>query len=113
MDGNKRMKARTRQFSFRSAPWFKNRLEGVAIVSLSRLETWSRDQAPVVKILKTTDGGNLWLDTGNSLPNEYCSRLIPEVTDRILLSCSGATGDFYESVDEGATWKQVREHQNF
>ncbi len=41
------------------------------------------------------------------------TEVITEMSDRLLLSCSEATGDFDESYDEGATWSLTREHQNF
>jgi photosystem II stability/assembly factor-like uncharacterized protein len=30
-----------------------------------------------------------------------------------MLYCSGVSGDFYESTDEGKTWKHVRQHEIF
>ena len=92
-------------FNFSSVPWFRNGLEGVALVRFEE----SRD----VLFVKTTDGGKSWQRTENKPPKEYCLSLVPQFKDHLLLTCSGSSGDFYESTDEGATWDLVREHETF
>jgi len=104
-----KVKRKSISFDFHSVPWFKNNLEAIAIVGLSSSERWGKEP----KIISTLDGGKTWFDTKRKLPKEYCSNLITQVTDRLLLGCNGATGDFYESTDEGATWKHVRQQENF
>lgn len=102
-----------KRFSFVSIPWFKNSNEAVAIVSFSEYNFLSDNSSSERKILVTSDGGKSWRDTRNNLPKDYCGSLITEVTDRLLLSCNGATGDFYESTDDGKNWKHVRQQENF
>lgn len=104
-------KARRKTFQFATVPLFKNDLEGIAIVSFS--EGNYRNSSVERKILETSDGGLHWSDTGSVPPKEYCLELIPEINDRLLVSCNGSSGDFYESTDKGATWKRVRQHGNF
>ncbi|MCO7224143.1 hypothetical protein [Pleionea sp. CnH1-48] len=105
--------AKKESFSFVSTPIFKSSLEGFTIASFSDYDFWSKERTYETKILKTIDGGKTWVDTGNTLPNALCRTLIPEINDRLLLSCDGATGDFYESTDEGVNWNHVRQHENF
>ena len=100
-------KSRKSGFNFKTVPWFKNANEGVALVSF-----W-RSGKSETKMLATSDGGQSWQDTGFSTPEKYCSQFVHQITDRILLSCDGATGDFYESMDSGETWQHVRQHGNF
>ncbi len=64
-------------------------------------------------LLHTADGGNLWKKLDVELPGKFCTDIVPEIHDRILLHCSGVSGDFYESTDEGKTWKHVRQHESF
>lgn len=99
-------------FTFRSAPWFFSENEALAIVTFTDRDWWSGETDYDVKMLLTTDGGLSWTDTGRSSPDEFCSSIIPEVSDRILLGCSN-TGDFYESTDFGESWQHVRQHENF
>jgi hypothetical protein len=106
-------KIKKTNFNLRSIPWFKNELEAVAIAGLSDYNAWTGERSSETKIIYTKDGGKKWIDTGYSLPKPYCSNVISKLTDRIILSCNGATGDFYESTDNGKTWQQVREQENF
>ena len=92
-------------FRFISAPWFSSPQNGVAIATIGS------EKEP--KILHSTDGGKNWTKTDYELPKEYCISFVSMVTDKLLLSCDGATGDFYESTDNGKTWQQVREHEQF
>ena len=92
-------------FKFVSAPWFSSPQNGVAIAYISK------DKKP--SILQSTNGGLNWTKTDHKLPKDYCVNIVSMITDRLLLSCDGATGDFYESTDNGKTWEQVREHEQF
>lgn len=64
-------------------------------------------------LVRTLDGGQYWQKLGAELPGKFCTDIVPEIHDRILLHCSGVSGDFYESLDEGKTWNHVRQHENF
>lgn len=110
----KKVTKRTRRaaFNFISRPWFKNDKEAVAIVNFSKFNAWTGKRTNNVKIVSTEDGGKSWQVTENKLPKDYCTRLIPELDDRLLVSCVGAVGDFYESLDYGKSWSHVREHEN-
>ncbi|NVK87582.1 MAG: hypothetical protein HWE13_05625 [Gammaproteobacteria bacterium] len=99
--------------NFKSTPWFKNDLEGVGIVTLSDVDFWTGKRSSETLILYTEDGGRVWLDSGNKIPKPYCTDIVGEVKDKIVLYCNGATGDFYESSDMGKTWKHVRQQGNF
>lgn len=112
-EDGKRVKASTESFTLRAIPWFKNANEALAIVNFSDFNFWSSTHTNSVKILATKNGGETWTDTGNELPNDYCSNLVPEVADYLVVTCSGATGDVYQSSDDGATWEHVRQHENF
>lgn len=100
-------------FNFRTTPWFRTDTSGIAIVSFSSHNSWSGERSSETKILSTNDGGLSWQLTDRKLPADYCATIVPEVTDRILISCNGASGDFYESLDEGESWEHVRQHENF
>ena len=95
-------------FSFMSIPWFKNELEALAIVQFKKKEGSER-----VKIMTTDDGGSNWSYSKYNPPAKYCYSIVPEISDRLVVSCNGVSGDFYESTDEGANWQHVREHENF
>lgn len=106
-------KLKSEHFWFLSAPWFKNDQEAIALASFSDYSFWSDKRSSETKMLSTSDGGESWDLTENAIPEEYCNYLITEVKDRLLLFCNGASGDFYESFDDGETWEQVRQRQNF
>ncbi len=106
-------KKNKKTFNFKSIPLFKNDLEVIAIVSFSDYSFWSGQRSSETKIMTSNDGGVNWEDTGNSLPVKYCSTIVTEITDRLLISCGGVSGDFYESFDNGANWDHVRQHENF
>ena len=63
--------------------------------------------------MHTYDGGTTWAKTEFSLPKDYCTTIISEFDEALLLSCNGASGDFYQSNDLGETWQQVRHQENF
>lgn len=107
------VKASTDSFTLGSIPWFTTPTDAIAIANISDFNFWASTRSNTVKILSTDDGGKTWTDTGNELPNEYCSSLVPEVADQLVVTCSGATGDVYQSSDNGATWEHVRQHENF
>jgi hypothetical protein len=109
----KSVKSSQDSFSLRAIPWFKNQSEALAIATFTDFDFWASKHSSSVKILSTLDGGKTWTDTGNSLPNDYCSSLVPEIGDHLVITCSGATGDVYQSSDDGATWQHVRQHENF
>ncbi|MDT0594529.1 WD40/YVTN/BNR-like repeat-containing protein [Glaciecola petra] len=102
-----------KSFSFISKPWFWNAQEGLAIVSFSDISFWSGERSQETKILLTSDGGASWEESDLSLPNEYCVTIVTEIKDRILLSCDGASSDFYESTDLGESWQHIRQQQAF
>jgi|GEM_PF-978077 len=112
-DKKTKVKVKNESFSFTSVPWFTSNTDGTAIVSFSDYNFWSGKRSNEIKIVKTNDGGKTWQKTGFELPNKFCTSLISEVKDSMLLSCKGVSADFYESVDQGETWQQVREHENF
>ena len=112
-DGKPPVKSQEEDFGLISVPLFTSDLEALAIVNFSDIDFWSGVRSNEIKILKTTDGGKNWLDTGNTTPTKYCTSLVTEIYDRLLVSCNGATGDFYESFDEGKTWQNVRQQINF
>ncbi len=110
----KSIKAPRQAFYFVSPPMFFTANEGVAIVKdKTRDNGRGNQQIKPARVLMTFDGGISWLLTNNKLPNDYCYQLEVLVTDRLLLSCDGASGDFYESMDRGKTWQHTRESQSF
>lgn len=100
-------------FTFSSIPWFSEEGQTIAIASFSPRDFQSGNPANEVKIITSSDGGLSWSLTDNAPPKDYCTNLIPEISDRLLVSCNGANGDFYESTDLGATWSLVRQHDDF
>jgi hypothetical protein len=109
----KPVKPESDSFSFLSSPWFWDELNGLAIVSFSDYSFWSGERSTQTKILLTDNGGKNWKVTELSVPKEYCTTIIGQVKERILLSCKGATSDFYESSDHGQSWQHVRQQQAF
>lgn len=107
------LKSRRKSFTFRSVPVFSSPLDATALVSFTDFNAWTGERKNETKLLITTNGGKSWLASNNSLPHDYCASMIPEVTDRLLISCNGASSDFYESFDGGKTWDHVRQHENF
>lgn len=103
----------SKSFNLISVPMFKNELEAVAIVNFSDIAFWSGERSSETKILSTSNGGKSWIDTGYTTPNKYCTSLVQELSDRLLVSCNGSSGDFYESFDDGANWQHVRQQENF
>lgn len=112
-DGEKVTKASSDRFTFLSIPWFWDSQNGLAIVNFSDVDFWSGERKSETKILTTSNGGINWENSELVLPKEYCTNIVPEISDRILLSCEGATSDFYESTDRGVTWQHVRQQQDF
>ena len=111
--GKEHEKIKRESFNFVSIPWFLNDQEAFSIVSFRNYNFFTGPAKTEYKILKTNDGGNNWVKTDLELPNEYCMDIVSQVKDRILLSCDGVSGDFYESSDFGETWQHVRQHENF
>jgi len=105
--------SKLRVFNFRSVPKFTSDTEAVAVISFQPSPYRRSDDPIPLHIYATSDGGLTWRDTGNSLPEKYCSNLVPLVLDRLLVSCNGASGDFYQSFDSGATWEHIRQQENF
>ena len=99
---------RNETFRFISRPLFMTQNKGFATVQVTAVYE-QRD--PIM--VETTDGGKSWKKSKTTFPGKFCTDLIPEITDRIMLYCSGVSGDVYESTDEGKSWKHVREHGNF
>lgn len=111
--GSEVVKASSESFSFISLPWFWDNDNGLAIVNFSDVEFWSGKRKSQTSILATSDGGLSWEKTDLALPKPYCTDIIGEITNSILLTCSGATSDFYESTDRGESWQHVRQQQDF
>lgn len=112
-NGSKAGKSKSKSFYFNGAPLFSDDLNAVASVSVSNYDFWTSERSSESYLVTTNDGGQTWANTGKAFPKEYCTALVPEVTDRLLISCNGATLDFYESLDQGASWQQVRFHEEF
>jgi len=106
------MKSMTMPFRLSSPPVFTSDNEAIALAHF-RVKMWNMTAQDELQIIKTRDGGKRWTVTGNTVPNKFCGTLIPDISDRLLLSCNGATGDFYESFDEGKTWNQIRQQETF
>jgi photosystem II stability/assembly factor-like uncharacterized protein len=106
-------KPKRKALRFTSAPWFRDENNGVALARVDVPLAGEEDASSMPRILITEDGGANWTLTDREVPSRFCGSLIPQVDDRLLLSCRGANGDFFESTDDGASWTQVREHQDF
>ncbi|WP_444897614.1 hypothetical protein [Microbulbifer sp. SSSA005] len=104
---------RVREFTLQSAPRFSSPNDAIAIASFTGNRASHRNQEVEIKLLKTSDGGRSWGITDSEPPTNYCTSLVPQVADRLLVSCDGASGDFYESNDFGDSWHQVRRQENF
>ena len=101
------------RFTFASTPWFKSNDEvlAVGLFQEKSAETGKKETKP--RLIQSLNGGKVWAKTGHPLPAGFCGTLIPDVKDRLLLTCKGGSTDFYESLDNGASWQHVREHENF
>jgi hypothetical protein len=99
---------RNESFRFTSRPLFMSQNKGFATV---QVVTAYERREPIM--VETLDGGKSWRKSKVTFPGKFCTDLIPEITDRIMLYCSGVSGDVYESLDEGKTWMHIREHSNF
>lgn len=85
-----------------------------AISVISDFKSDTKDESySHIRLLKSSDNGKTWQDTKASFPNDVCRHLVPQVTDRLLLSCQSYSSDFYESTDEGKTWEHVRQQEAF
>lgn len=113
LSDGKGVKPKKESFSFKSRPWFWDANNGLAIVNFSDFNAWTGQRSSETKILKTADGGVSWETTELTLPKEYCSNIIGEIKERILLSCNGATSDFFESTDLAESWEHIRQQQDF
>ncbi|MFK8014493.1 MAG: sialidase family protein, partial [Gammaproteobacteria bacterium] len=107
------VRSKRRDIQFLSPPWFKNESHAVALARIDRPQDRYAETPTEPRILVTDDGGKTWTLTDHKVPEPYCASLIAQVDDRLLLSCRGVNGDFFESFDDGASWTQVREHENF
>lgn len=105
---NGKVLSRTSGFNFISTPVFVTAEKGYASVRPSLLVNQNEPYMVV-----TDDGGKNWKKLSTEFPGKFCTDMVPEMTDRIMLYCAGVSGDFYESIDEGKTWKHVRQHQVF
>ena len=104
---------RNRDFSLQSIPWFATPSDGVAVAYLKGINTSKDENASDVRLVVTEDGGASWRVTEQTVPERWCTRFVNHLPDRVLVSCNGISGDFYESQDMGVTWEHVREHQDF
>ena len=102
--------SRLEGFDFMSVPVFVTPEKGYASVRPSAYNTQGERKPFMVS---TDDGGKNWKKMPVEFPGKFCTDLVPEISDRIMLYCSGVSGDFYESTDEGKTWKHVRQHESF
>lgn len=98
------------EFDFATAPIFFSHSD---VWSVARFNESDDDKKVRRVLIKSENGGTNWMRVDAQLPKEYCYRIETLVTDRLLLSCDGFSGDFYESTDQGKTWQHVREHQVF
>ncbi|MCO1335524.1 hypothetical protein MO867_14385 [Microbulbifer sp. OS29] len=112
-NGHLEKPCRKKAFTFRSAPWFSSENNAVAIVGFTETGFSYTDQKTEIEILTTTDGGKSWAVTDNKPPTDYCTSVVPHVSDRLLIFCDGASGDFFESTNYGESWDQVRQQDNF
>jgi len=110
---NSQSKIKKEDFTLNTAPWFYNETDALAIVTFTNRSFWSGEVSRDSKIIQTQDGGKTWYDTGYELPKSYCSSVLTEVVDRLILFCAGASSDFYESADQGQHWEHVRLQENF
>lgn len=85
----------------------------VAVISDFRPKDRNDKTYSHIRLLKSLDNGKTWLDAKANFPNYMCRHLVPQVTDRLLLSCQTYSSDFYESTDEGDSWKHVRHQEAF
>ncbi len=99
---------RKEHFNFISIPVFVDLNKAYATV-----RSYAAFSESKTYLVRTVDGGQFWQKLDAELPGKFCTDIVPEIHDRILLHCSGVSGDFYESLDEGKTWKHVRQHENF
>ncbi|ARU28209.1 hypothetical protein [Cellvibrio sp. PSBB006] len=100
---------RIEDFDFIATPVFVSPEKGYASVRSIDIDPEQRKSY----LLSTTDGGDTWKKLNVEFPAKFCTDIVPEIDDRIMLYCAGVSGDFYESTDEGKTWKHVRQHQYF
>ena len=101
-----------RSFTFMSTPVFKNETEAIAIGRFRKYDLMTGKNSYTSQLLITIDSGKSWTETGSPLPSDYCNSLVPYLTDKLLLSCSGASSDFYLSTDNGVSWKHIRQQEN-
>ncbi|MCM2680047.1 hypothetical protein [Echinimonas agarilytica] len=102
-----------RSFTFASTPIFLNETDGYAVVGVPEYDKEKGERVQKIKFAETKDAGASWMPSTHSLPEPYCHKLVGYVKTHLLLSCSGSTGDFYESFDAGASWEHVRQQENF
>ncbi|MDQ2077050.1 hypothetical protein [Marinimicrobium sp. ABcell2] len=100
---------RYRSFEFVSTPVFSSPNDGLAFVRLSGTST---DNRPVLTAV-TSDGGGSWQEAEMDVspPRKHCFSTVPEASDTLLVNCMGA--DFFESNDNGKSWRHVRQRQQF
>ena len=96
------------EFRFVATPVFSDPLNGTAFV-----EDIKYGENKETLIVVTNDGGKSWIKTDHKVPKKYCRAIVPEAFETLLVSCNGASSDFYQSEDGGETWSHVREHANF
>ena len=98
---------RKKKLDFFSMPIFYSDQQAIVVGSVLTQEEDS------INLYESVDAGATWSLSEKELPNKYCSQLIPEFRDRLVLTCFGSTGDVYESLNYGKTWEHVREHETF
>jgi len=106
-------KKRKKTINFASQPYFWDESEGIVFGTWVEANFWASTTETKTAVFKTTNGGKTWVALAEEWPGKYCSGLIPEVQDVLLVSCNGISSDFYESKDRGLTWSLVRETENF
>lgn len=102
-----------RGFSFISLPWFKNDNDALAVVKILNYEQLHTDKLAEINFVKTTNGGKSWWITDIKFPRDHCVSIVPEILDRLVVSCNGVSGDFFASTDGGKHWQQIRQHEDF
>lgn len=102
---------RKQTIRFYSAPVFSSEMEGTAIAYLYYPSFSKQEIAPFV--FETKDAGKTWKRTEYNLPSDYCTTLVPQYSEGLMLSCKGLSSSFYISSDGGKTWEIDREHESY
>ncbi|MEM6638330.1 MAG: hypothetical protein AAF610_00370 [Pseudomonadota bacterium] len=100
-------------FTLLSVPWFDRDDVGYTFAAFPRSRGGLPEEYGEPRLYVTKNGGQFWTDTGFAPPKPYCTNLVGEFTEHLLISCNGTSGEFYESTDGGENWERVRELEAF